>query len=99
MKDMTNSENYKLRSVEADRKAVCEIAVMALDALAKADAYLDGFVWLADPEASELEVIKAASKAARAVWQKRFDDAENGPTDDGCCTSRTCPICWPERED
>jgi hypothetical protein len=37
----------------------------AAKALALADAYLDGFVWLQNPEWAELRAIKAASKRAQ----------------------------------
>jgi hypothetical protein len=48
------------------------IAREATEALALADLYLDGFVWVTEPEFSELEAIKAASKRA----QRMFDEVK-----------------------
>lgn len=41
------------------------IASQAVEALRLADLYLDGFVWVTEPEFSELRSIKAASKRAQ----------------------------------
>lgn len=43
------------------------------EALALADLYLDGFVWLGEPEVSELRRIKRASRAAQAAIAELVD--------------------------
>lgn len=63
----------KFDAVIDDRKLVCEIADEAIAALRLADLYLDGFVWTSEPEFSELERIKSASKRAQERWQARYD--------------------------
>jgi hypothetical protein len=47
-----------------------QIAEAAVEALRLADLYLDGFVWVTEPEFSELEAIKGASERA----QKMLDE-------------------------
>lgn len=48
-------------------RVLLAIAESAVDALRLADVYLDGFVWLTEPEASELEGIQAASENAQRM--------------------------------
>ena len=64
----------KLRDVDADRHAVADIAIQAIEALRLADNYLDGFVWVTEPEFSELETIKMASREVQAKWEARARD-------------------------
>lgn len=52
-------------------------------ALALADAYLDGFVWVTEPEASELAAVQEASRLARvlaAEWRIRRGLSASVPT-------------------
>lgn len=63
------------RILLAQRDYWHKVAQRAAEALALADQYLDGFLWLDDPEASELEAIKRASKVA----QKRVAGPMQGP--------------------
>lgn len=70
--EQVDSLRYKLDTVLADRKVIGGIARKAIEALRMADAYLDGFVWLTEPEVSELAAIRAASKEAQAAWLARM---------------------------
>lgn len=49
----------------AQRNYWHRVAQRAAEALALADEYLDGFVWLEDPERAELSAITRASKRAQ----------------------------------
>lgn len=55
----------------AERELVLVAIVQeAVAALTTADLYLDGFVWVTEPEFSELEAIKAASKRVQRLWDE-----------------------------
>lgn len=69
--DVIEGWKHKLADVSHDRRIVCEIAIEAIEALRLADLYLDGFVWTTEPEFSELQRIKAASKRAQQRWAER----------------------------
>jgi hypothetical protein len=67
----------KFEAVIDDRRLVCEIADEAIAALRLADLYLEGFVWTTEPEFSELERIKAASRSVQEKWEVRYEAGES----------------------
>lgn len=53
-----------------NEKRLLYVAEQAVEALKVADLYLDGFVWVSEPEFSELRSIKKASNLAQARLDK-----------------------------
>lgn len=62
------STEAKLADVLVSNRLLGQVASEAIEALRMADLYLDGFVWVTEPEFSELEAIKAASKRVQRMW-------------------------------
>lgn len=58
----------KLADVLTSNRLLGQVASEAIEALRLADLYLDGFVWTTEPEFSELEAIKAASRRVQKMW-------------------------------
>lgn len=58
---MTNHEWTERETV------LLAIAESAVEALRVADLYLDGFVWITEPEASELEKIRETSRRSQQM--------------------------------
>lgn len=62
------STGAKLANMLVSNRVLGQVASEAIEALRIADLYLDGFVWVTEPEFSELEAIKAASKRVQGMW-------------------------------
>lgn len=81
----------KLASQLEGTERLMHLAESAVEALRLADVYLDGFVWLTEPEASELAAIKEASEMAQEAWRLLVED-QGDMSRGASLLARTAPV-------